>query len=67
VVLLAELLLAELHDGHHLLGQNLGAAEALTEHQDLSNQGEVRHHHADRAQQGLEVVRELAAACRQTL
>lgn len=61
MVLLAELLLAELHDGDHLLGKRPGSAEALAEHQDLRDEREVGHHHAHGAQQRLEVVGQLAA------
>jgi hypothetical protein len=115
VVLLGELLLRELHDGDHLLGQHLGRTEALqrmgrrasnlrlgagraaccglstcqaaalprcraaelpcrrsaapavqthlAEHHDLRDQREVGHHHGHGAQHGLEVVRQLGAAC----
>eukprot|EP00976_Prorocentrum_cordatum_P082117 1184688-Prorocentrum_minimum.AAC.1 len=45
VVLLGQLLLTQLHDGDHLLGQRLRRLEPLAEHHDLRDQGEVRHHH----------------------
>ena len=63
VVLLRQLLLAELHDGNHFLGQDLSTAETLTEHHDFSNQGEIWYHHGYWAENGLQVVRQFAAAC----
>ena len=57
VVLLRELLLRELHDRDHLLGEALGGGEALGEHHDLGDEREIGHHHRHRPHDGLQVVR----------
>eukprot|EP00968_Pinguiococcus_pyrenoidosus_P001317 scaffold58_cov256-Pinguiococcus_pyrenoidosus.AAC.12 len=62
VVLLAELALGQLVEHRHLLGQRLGALEALREQHDLADLLQVRHDHGHGAEERLEVIGQLGAA-----
>lgn len=63
MVLLGELFAGQLVQVDNLLGEGLGLHEPFREQHDLSNEGIVRHHHGDGAEQILQVVRELHSAC----
>eukprot|EP00964_Phaeocystis_antarctica_P060425 scaffold36045_cov47-Phaeocystis_antarctica.AAC.1 len=62
VVLLRELLRAQLVHLYHLLRQGPRLEEPLSVEHDLGDEGVVGHHHRDAAEERLEVVRQLGAA-----
>ena len=62
VVLLRELLTAQLVHLHHLLGEDSRVLEALRVQDNLGDELVVGHHHGNRSEQGLQVVGQLGAA-----
>mmetsp|Transcript_77794 Transcript_77794/g.204271 ORF Transcript_77794/g.204271 Transcript_77794/m.204271 type:complete len:675 (-) Transcript_77794:3855-5879(-) len=63
VALRGELLTAQLEGHNHLLRKVLALLEPEGVEADLTNHAVVRHHHRHRAEEGRQVVRELASAC----
>mmetsp|Transcript_109650 Transcript_109650/g.266590 ORF Transcript_109650/g.266590 Transcript_109650/m.266590 type:complete len:318 (+) Transcript_109650:949-1902(+) len=62
MVLLRELLLAQLVQRGHLLGKNAGPLETLREEHDLTNLQEIGHNHGHGAEQRLQVIGQLSTA-----